>query len=63
MKIKNIVFYVGNMLVRLAPFEVINSVFPEFEPEDFYQKMRSIWIDLNLGKLTENEAISHYHIM
>lgn len=61
MKIKNIVFDVGNVLVRWEPLEVINSTFPEFEAKEFYQKMYHTWIDLNLGKLTENEAINHYH--
>lgn len=61
MKIKNVVFDVGNVLVRWAPSEVIQVTFPEFEPKDFLQKMRPIWIDLNLGKLTEREAIDRYH--
>jgi len=60
MKIKNVVFDIGNVLVRWAPLEVIKTSFPEFEPEDFYHKMRPIWIDFNLGKFTEDEAISHY---
>lgn len=63
MKIKNIVFDVGNVLVRWEPFEVINSVFPEFEAEDFYRKIYPTWIDLNLGKLSEDEAISQCSLM
>ena len=61
MKMKNIVFDIGNVLVRWAPLEVIKSVFPELEPKDFYRKMYPIWIDLSLGKLTEDEAIERYH--
>lgn len=60
MLIKNVIFDVGNVLVRWAPLEVIHSVFPQFDPLYFYQKMRSVWIDLNLGKLSEDEAIGHY---
>ena len=61
MKIKNVVFDVGNVLVRWAPLEVIKTIFPEFEPKGFYKKMQPAWIDFNLGKFTEDEAISHYH--
>lgn len=61
MQIKHIVFDVGNVLVRWVPFEVISSVFPECNPSEFYKRMYPIWIDLNLGKLTENEAIGQYH--
>ena len=60
MIIKNIVFDVGNVLVRWAPLEVIKTVFPQSNPSDFYQKMHPIWIDLNLGKLSEKEAIERY---
>ncbi|HEV2524194.1 MAG TPA: HAD family phosphatase [Gammaproteobacteria bacterium] len=60
MKIKNVIFDIGNVLVRWAPHEVIASVFPQFNPSDFYHRMYPIWIDLNLGKLSEEEAIIHY---
>lgn len=60
-KIKHIVFDVGNVLVKWAPLEVINSVFPELDPKEFHQKMYPTWIDLNLGRLSENEAINQYH--
>ncbi|HXH55567.1 MAG TPA: HAD family phosphatase [Gammaproteobacteria bacterium] len=60
MQIKNVIFDIGNVLVRWAPYEVIESVFPQFNPSDFYQRMYPIWIDLNLGKLSEEEAIIHY---
>lgn len=57
MVIKNIVFDVGNVLVRWAPHEAIQMVFPEQDPKAFYQQLRPIWLDLNLGKLSEREAI------
>jgi putative hydrolase of the HAD superfamily len=59
-KIKNVVFDVGNVLVKWAPYEVIKGLFPERNPEEFYQQMRLIWIDLNLGRMTEEEAIVLY---
>ncbi|WP_316354648.1 HAD family hydrolase [Candidatus Trichorickettsia mobilis] len=60
MKIKNVIFDIGNVLVRWAPYEVIQAVFPEYVPKEFYQQIHPIWIDLNLGKLTEKEAIRIY---
>jgi len=59
--IKNIVFDIGNVLVKWAPHEIISSIFPEVDEKEFYEKMRPIWIDLNLGKLSEIEAVSLYH--
>lgn len=56
-QIKNIIFDIGNVLVRWAPLEIIGLVFPEVNATDFYQRMRPIWIDLNLGKFTEEMAI------
>ena len=60
MTIKNIIFDVGNVLVRWEPLEVIQSVFPHVNPSDFYQKMRPIWLEFNLGKFSEEEAIKRY---
>lgn len=57
MQIKNVIFDIGNVLVRWAPEEVIKSIFPDADPAHFVKQMRSLWIDLNLGKLTEAEAL------
>lgn len=61
MVIKNIVFDIGNVLVKWAPYEVLSPIFPEQDEKELFEKMRPIWIDLNLGKYTETEAISLYH--
>ena len=61
MIIKNIVFDIGNVLVRWDPYKVIKSVFPEHDPDVFYNLMRPVWLDLNLGKITETDAIDLYH--
>lgn len=61
MSIKNIVFDIGNVLVRWDPYKVINSVFPENDPDVFYKLIRPIWLELNLGKITECDAIELYH--
>lgn len=60
MKIANVIFDIGNVLVKWAPYEVIKLIYPERDPEVFYKQIRPIWIDLNLGKLTEKEAIILY---
>jgi hypothetical protein len=44
MAIKNVVFDVGNVLIRWEPYEVINSVFPEVDSKAFFQKMYPVWI-------------------
>ncbi|MGD0466378.1 MAG: HAD family phosphatase [Gammaproteobacteria bacterium] len=60
MKIKNVVFDVGNVLVRWVPYEAINKVFPGDDPIKLYEQLKPTWIDLNLGKLSEQEAILIY---
>ncbi len=60
MAIKNIVFDVGNVLVRWDPYSVIRSVFPEQDPMQFYAAMRPIWLDLNKGKYSVKEGIALY---
>ncbi len=58
--IKNVVFDIGNVLVKWDPFTVISSIFPEQDPQAIYQKMYPAWLDLNLGKLSEPQAILIY---
>jgi putative hydrolase of the HAD superfamily len=60
MKIKNIIFDIGNVLVKWAPYEVIGNLFPDHDTVEFYTKIRPVWIDLNLGKLSEARAIEIY---
>jgi len=60
MSIKNVIFDVGNVLVKWAPHEVIARIFPSYDPKVFYQEIRPTWLGLNLGKLTEKEAIALY---
>lgn len=63
MKIKNVVFDVGNVLVRWVPQDVVSALFPqEKSPQDLTAKIfkSPLWYDLNLGKLTEKEALKMY---
>lgn len=60
MKIKNVVFDFGNVLVKWSPLEVLRVVFPERSAEELYQDIRPVWLDLNLGKVSEKEAAVLY---
>lgn len=60
MKIKNIIFDVGNVMVRWAPHEIISSILPQMDSVAFFNKMYPLWIELNLGKLSEIQAIEQY---
>ena len=57
MKIKNIIFDVGNVIVRWSPIQIIKNTFPEhnshqhqFFIEEIFRS--EIWIQLNLGKIS-----------
>lgn len=54
--IKNIIFDIGNVIVGWNPYKVIAELFPNQNPQKFYQKMYPVWIELNLGKISEKEA-------
>jgi putative hydrolase of the HAD superfamily len=63
MPIKNIVFDVGNVLVRWDPVWIIENAFASYENKEkrLQQIFNSgIWADLNLGKFSEAEAINIY---
>lgn len=61
MKIKNIIFDVGNVIVRWSPIHIIESAFPEHQSHQhqfFIEEIfrSEIWIQLNLGQISEEEA-------
>lgn len=63
--IKNVVFDVGNVIVRWAPLEIVRLTFGNVEqPEEQAKKvfMSDIWLDLNRGFLTEIEAKHRYQL-
>lgn len=63
MQIKNVVFDIGNVLVRWVPHDVVSAFFPqEKSPQDLTLRLfkSPLWYDLNLGKLTEKEALKLY---
>lgn len=60
---KNIVFDIGNVLLKWSPLDIVKTLFPlEPNPDILAQQIfkSQIWYDLNLGKLTEEEAIFLY---
>lgn len=57
--IKNVVFDVGNVIVRWSPPEIIRLTFDRVEPPELLLKSifkSETWFDLNKGFLTESEA-------
>lgn len=61
MKIKNIIFDVGNVIVRWSPLHIVKSTFPEHQSHQhqlFIEEIfkSDIWIQLNLGQISEEEA-------
>lgn len=61
--IKNIVFDIGNVLIKWQPGEVVRKFFPNEDVEQLTRLMfkSPAWCDLNLGKMTESELIQLYH--
>jgi len=52
-----VVFDLGNVLIRWAPDDVVQQVFPDRPAHDVFASMRHIWLILNRGELTEAQAI------
>lgn len=63
MKVNNIVFDIGNVLLRWSPVDIVQNFFPdEQSAQELTLKLFKSpeWFDLNLGKLTEKEVIQIY---
>jgi putative hydrolase of the HAD superfamily len=64
MVIKNVVFDIGNVLLKWDPKAVVTELFPEHpNPQELtYALFKSeVWMDLNRGLITQNEAILIYN--
>lgn len=61
--IKHIVFDVGNVLLKWQPSHVVRKLFPEQNTMELTQTLfkSPVWYDLNLGKISEAEALGIYH--
>lgn len=63
MKVKNVVFDVGNVLVRYDPAHIVANVFPHHPDHDLLINgifKHQTWLDLNLGRITEAQALKEY---
>ncbi|WP_394390012.1 HAD family hydrolase [Shewanella woodyi] len=63
--IKNVVFDVGNVIVRWSPQEIIRLTFGEVESSEPLVKsvfQSETWLNLNKGFITEAQAKSQYQI-
>jgi len=61
--IKNIIFDVGNVLVQWSPLNIVKKTFPHYKKHDIDTVINAvfksdIWKQLNLGTITEKEAIN-----
>ncbi len=60
---KNIVFDIGNVLVKWSPSDIVETLFPN-EPNKEALTLKifksPVWYDLNLGKITAEEAVQFY---
>lgn len=66
MRIKNVVFDIGNVIVRWSPQEIVELTFgkqnsPQARANDIFQS--DVWLNLNKGQLTETEAAAEYQAL
>ena len=63
MPIKNIVFDVGNVLVRWDREFIVQEAFPELDPFTYATAIfrHPTWLDVNKGILSDAQAIEEYH--
>lgn len=57
--IKNVVFDIGNVVVRWDPSLIVSRTFGDMRPqEDLVREIftHDIWYDLNLGRISEQDA-------
>lgn len=62
--IKNIVFDIGNVLVKWDPLSVVKNIFPTVaDPVQLTTLLfkSELWFAINRGEMSENELISKYH--
>ncbi len=62
MNIKNIVFDIGNVLVKWSPLDIVKKTFTHGNAQKIVEKIfrSETWRALNLGKITEAEAIDQF---
>ena len=61
--VKNVVFDIGNVMVKWSPAEIIRKTFGEDADVEYYLKaifQHTLWYALNKGEMTEEEAKAQY---
>ena len=61
--VKNVVFDIGNVMVKWSPAEIIRKTFGEDADVEYYLKaifQHTLWYALNKGEMTEEEAKEQY---
>ena len=64
--IRNLIFDVGNVLVRWSPSEIIHLTFADASQTDAWIRkifQHQIWQQLNLGRISETEAQQQYQAL
>lgn len=58
----NVVFDVGNVLVRWSPQGIMRRALPDRDPEEWARRFFShpLWLELNRGRYNEREVQAHY---
>lgn len=62
--IKNIVFDIGNVLVKWNPTYIVSQTFPDHENHAALAQQifkSKLWLDHNYGMFTEEQIIQQYH--
>lgn len=65
MPIKNIIFDIGNVMVRWSPIHIIQMTFPQLhavEQERLREQIfkSDLWMQLNLGQISEHDAKAQF---
>lgn len=63
-KINCVIFDIGNVLVKWSPEDIVKATFGDDSQVEYHVQRifkHDIWYSLNLGKLTEQEAIVQYN--
>ena len=61
--VKNVVFDIGNVMVKWSPAEIVRKTFGEDADQEYYVNaifQDKLWYALNRGEVTEDEAKARY---
>jgi len=61
MPVRNIIFDLGNVIIKWDYKSILQTVFPDQDFAILYKQMRSGWIDWNLGQINQWQLMELYH--